>query len=70
VVAISGPREVIVEQIGARAEEIEESELLDVRITTADVFLMNPKLAGTNLGDASMEDWTRGLYLQRLGRGG
>jgi putative transport protein len=70
VVAISGPREVIVEQIGARAEEIEDSELLDVPITTADVFLMNPKLAGTNLGDASKEDWTRGLYLRRLGRGG
>jgi putative transport protein len=70
VVAISGPRQVIVEQIGARAEEIEDSELLDVPITTADVFLMNPKLAGTNLGDASKEDWTRGLYLRRLSRGG
>jgi putative transport protein len=31
---------------------------------------MNPKLAGTNLGDASKEDWTRGLYLRSLSRGG
>jgi putative transport protein len=70
VVAISGPRQVIVEQIGARAQEIEDSELLDVPVIMADVLLMNPKLAGTNLGDASKEDWTRGLYLRRLSRGG
>jgi putative transport protein len=69
VVAISGPRPVIVEQIGARAQEIEDSELLDVPVTMADVLLMNPQLAGTNLGDASKEDWTRGLYLRRLSRG-
>jgi putative transport protein len=69
VVAISGPRLVIVEQIGARAQEIEDSELLDVPVTMADVLLMNPKLAGTTLGDASKEDWTHGLYLRRLSRG-
>ena len=36
---------------------------------SADVLLMNPKLAGTNLGDASREDWARGLYLRSLRRG-
>src|SRR5262249_56629767 len=47
-----------------------EKGLLTRRAPTADVLLMNPKLAGTNLGDASREDWTRGLYLRSLSRGG
>ena len=69
VIAISGPRQIIVELIGPRAEEVEDKELLDVPVTTADVLLINPKLAGTNLGDASKEDWTRGLYLRSMSRG-
>ena len=69
VIALSGPREFIVEQIGPRAQEVEDMELLDVPVTSADVLLMNSKLAGTNLGDASREDWARGLYLRWVRRG-
>jgi putative transport protein len=70
VINLSGPRHVIVELIGPRAEEIEDKELLDIPVTTADVLLTHPKLAGANLGDASREDWTRGLYLRQVSRGG
>src|SRR5262245_23930223 len=70
VIALSGPRRIIVELVGTRAEEVEDQELLDVPITTADVLLMDAKLAGTNLGDASKQDWTRGLYMRGLSRGG
>jgi putative transport protein len=70
VIALSGPRQIIVELVGPRGEEVEDKELLDVPVTTADVLLMNPKLAGTDLGDASKADWTRGLYLRSLTRGG
>jgi putative transport protein len=45
-IALSGPRQIIAELIGPRAEEIEDQELLDVPVTTADVLLMNPMLAG------------------------
>jgi len=69
VIALSGPREVIVEEIGSRAEEVEDKELLDVPVTSADVLLMNSKLAGTKLGDASKADWARGLYLRWVRRG-
>ena len=69
VIALSGPREFIVERIGPSAEEVEDKELLDVPVTSADVLLMNSKLAGTNLGDASREDWARGLYLRWVRRG-
>jgi putative transport protein len=60
----------MVEVIGARGEEVEDQELLDVPVTIADVIVMNPKLAGKTLGDASREDWTRGLYLRSVTRGG
>ena len=65
VIALSGPRQVIVDVIGPRAEEIEDKELLDIPVTTADVLLMDPKLAGKTIGETSKEDWTRGLYLRR-----
>jgi putative transport protein len=69
VIALSGPREFIVERMGPSAEEVEDKELLDVPVTSADVLLMNSKLAGTNLGDASREEWARGLYLRWVRRG-
>ncbi len=70
VIALSGPRHIIVEQVGPHAEEVEDKELLDVPVTTADVLLINANLAGTSLGDVSKEAWTRGLYLRQLSRGG
>jgi len=70
VIALSGPREVIVGWIGSRAEEVEDRELLDFALISADVFLMNAKLAGMNLQEASQFDWARGLYLRSLSRGG
>jgi putative transport protein len=70
VIALSGPRQIIVERIGPRAEEIEDKELLDVPILAADVLLISPKLAGKSLADASRENWTRGLYVRSVSRGG
>jgi putative transport protein len=69
VIALSGPRQIIVEMVGPRGEEVEDKELLDIPVSMADVLLMNPKLAGISLLDASEEDWTRGLYLRSLRRG-
>jgi putative transport protein len=70
VLALSAPRQLIVEWIGPRAEELEDRELLDIPLLSADIFLMNPKLAGMTLEAASRENWTRGLYLRSLSRGG
>ena len=63
VIAVSGPRQVIVELVGSRAEEIEDKELLDVPVTTADVMLMNPKLAGRTLAEASRARIGRGACI-------
>jgi putative transport protein len=70
VLALSGPGQTLIELVGVRIEEVEDKELVDVPITVADVFLINPELVGKNLEEASAEDWTRGLYLRSLSRGG
>jgi putative transport protein len=70
VIALSGPRQIMIELVGSRAEEIEDRELLDVPITSADVLLMDSKLAGATLAEASRQDWTHGLYLRQVSRGG
>jgi putative transport protein len=70
VVALSAPRQIVVEWIGPRGEEVEDRELLDIPLIAADIFLINPKLAGMSLQEASEQDWTRGLYLRSLSRGG
>jgi putative transport protein len=70
VIALSAPRHVMVELIGSRADEVEDKELLDIPVISADVFLINSKLAGTSLPAASEKNWARGLYLRSLSRGG
>jgi putative transport protein len=70
VIALSAPREIIVELIGTRGEEVEDRELLDIPLIAAEVFLINPQLAGMTLQQASEEKWARGLYLRSLSRGG
>jgi putative transport protein len=70
VIALSAPREIIVELIGSRAEEVEDRELLDIPLIAAEVLLMNRQLAGMTLQQASDQTWARGLYLRSLSRGG
>jgi putative transport protein len=70
VIALSAPRQIIVDWIGSRADEIEDRELLDIPLMSAEIFLINPKLADMSLLEASGQSWTRGLYLQSLSRGG
>ena len=70
IVALSGPRQVMVGLIGTQAEETDDKELLDVAVTIADVLVMNRKLEDRTLADLSTEDWTRGLYLRSVSRGG
>jgi len=70
VIALSAPRQIIVEWLDPRAEEVEDRELLDIPLSAAEIFLINPGLAGMSLLEASRQSWTRGLYLRSLSRGG
>jgi putative transport protein len=70
VIALSGPRETLVALAGPGIAEVEDKALVDVPVTVADVLLTDSELAGKDLADASEQDWTRGLYLRMLSRGG
>jgi putative transport protein len=70
IVALSASRETIIVLIDPRADEVEDRELLDIPLMSAEVLLMNRKLAGTSLQQASEQIWARGLYLRSISRGG
>lgn len=70
VVAVSGRRQSLVEIIGPRAREIDDRELLDVPVAAFDVLLTNKSLVGKKLQALADFDWTRGVYLRTLLRGG
>ncbi len=69
VIAISGSREVLVQVLGPRAEEVEDRELLDIPVAVAEVLLTSPELAGRPLRELSEGGWTRSLHLRGLRRG-
>jgi putative transport protein len=70
VIAISGPREVLVRLIGERGEEIEHPEVLDFPVVAVDVLLTNRDLVGRAIDKIASEPWTRSLYLRGVSRGG
>lgn len=70
IVAVSGSREALVGVLGARAEEVEDRELLDVPVSVADVLLTSPDFKGRSLAGLATESWTRSLYLRAISRGG
>ena len=67
VIAVTGRREAIVEILDARAEEVEDRELLDVPFRVNAVLLT--KAAGRTLEQAATESWARGLWLRSIRRG-
>ena len=70
VVAVSGPREVLVELLGRGPQEVEDRQLLDVPVATVQVLVSNREVAGRTLADLVQGPWTRHLYLRSITRGG
>lgn len=70
VVALSGPREALVNLVGADRDEVEDPELLDIPIALYDVFLTNPGLCHRPLAEIAKLGWARGIYLRKIIRGG
>lgn len=70
VVAVAGQRGVLAETLGARAEEVDDRELLDMPVMSAQVLLTSRDLAGTTVAQAGALDWTRNVFLRAISRGG
>ena len=71
IVAISGPRETLVDLAMQGLEEVTDRELLDVSVAVADVFLTAKEFDGQTVGAiADREQDVRGVYLRKITRGG
>lgn len=70
IMAISGPRDAILEVLSPNAIELDEAELLDIPFKAAKVVLSSPELAGKPLDEIAASSWARGVYLKSITRGG
>jgi putative transport protein len=69
VVAIAGRREVLVNLIGAAAEEVDDRELLAVPAEGVDVYVTSKEVDGKTLAELSKGPAARGVYLRKIARG-
>jgi len=69
VVAIAGRRDVLVNLIGAAADEIDDRELLAVPIEGVDVFVTSKDVDGKTLAELANAPGARGVFLRKITRG-
>ena len=68
IVAISGPRTVLVEQVEASAAEVDDRGLLDIPVEQVDIFVRSKTYSGRTLRELADEAVTRGIYLRKIMR--
>jgi putative transport protein len=68
VVAISGRRAVLVEQVEAVIREVDDKAVLDMPVTKVDVFVRSKAHGGRTLRELAELPETRGIYLSRITR--
>ena len=69
VVAIEGRRDVLVELVGAEAEEVDDRELLAVPAEGLDVYVTSKEADGKTLAELAEAPWARGVFLRKITRG-
>jgi putative transport protein len=69
VLAVAGRREVLVNLIGAAAQEVDDRELLAVPIEGVDVYVTNKDVDGKTLEELAKFPGARGVFLRKITRG-
>jgi len=69
IVALAGRREVLVELIGGKAEEVNDRELLAVPVEGLDVYVTNKEVDGKTLAELANLPGARGVFLRKIVRG-
>jgi putative transport protein len=69
VVAVVGPREVLVKVIGENAQEVEDAELLNVPIEGVDVYVSQKAVDGKTLAELARLPEARSVFLRKITRG-
>lgn len=68
-VAVAGPRNVLVDLLGAETEEVNDPELLNVPVEGVDIFVTSKEIDGKTLAELGSLPATRGVFLRRIVRG-
>jgi putative transport protein len=69
IVAVVGPRDVLVEILGKEAQEVNDPELLNVPVEGVEVYVTNKAVDGKTLAELATMPGARGVYLRRIVRG-
>ena len=69
VLALAGPRDVLVSLAGQGAKEVEDPELLNVPVEGVDVYVTNKVVDGKTLAELAKEPGARGVFLRKITRG-
>lgn len=69
IVAVAGRREVLVNLIGTRAEEVDDRELLAVPTAGVDVYVTSKDADGKTLEELATRPTARGVFLRKIVRG-
>ena len=69
VVALVGPRDVLVDVLGREAEEINDPELLNVPAEGVDLYVTSKELDGKQLSEIAKLPLARGIFLRKIVRG-
>jgi putative transport protein len=68
VVAISGPRQLLVENVEAVLPEVHDHAVLDVPSTMVDVFVQSKAVNRRTLRELADQPYARGIYLRKITR--
>ena len=69
IVAVAGPREVLVDVLGQAAQEVEDPELLHVPVEGVDAYVTNKAVDGKTLAELASLPAARGVFLRQIVRG-
>jgi putative transport protein len=69
VVAIAGARSVLVDVIGAAAEEVDDPDLLAIPVEGVDVYVTSKEVHGKTLEELAKASKVRGVFLRKIARG-
>ncbi len=69
IVAVVGARDVLVNVLGAEAEEVDDPELLNVPVQGADIYVTNKAVDGKTLAELAQAPGARGVFLRKITRG-
>ena len=68
VIAVAGPRQILVEQVDTVLPEVHDPGLLNVPATAVDVFVTNTEVSGKTLRELADRSFARGVHVKKISR--